>query len=496
MKRKLALVLALAMVMTLLAAFGTAGAESGAFTFDKHADLKMVFLGAMPLGENTVSRLSAAISKITEEKFNCSIELVSMTFQDYVSKMNMMLATGDQIDIFPPLGQIQNWASQGYLLDMNPYSEYYPNAFALLGKYIKGGLINGSQYWLPTTAQGTTGGDSWVFSKKLVDDLDLAPMLAECKLLADLEPVLQKIKDETDYIPLIGTTNDQVVRSQGDAINGKFYININSFCYIDPDEPGVVKGIAHRETSRQMADLAYRWAKMGLCSYDEIGDPTDLFKAGRSAAYYYGYSPVVQYEAQDATGMEVVIWKADLDKPWSSPMDAWGACISSYCEAPEQALAVVNEFYINPELTNILEWGEEGVDYVVVNEEKGLVTFPEGLHPGNVGFYNFIKDSVMNQFICYESASQEGFHALQQDFQKNGVNVSPYIGFAFDSSNVANEITACSNVNDKYLSALMNGLLDPEEYYPQYLSELESNGIQRIIDEAQRQLDAWIAENQ
>ena len=459
-------------------------------TFAEHADLKMLFVNPMPLSDDAITRLSKAISAITEAKFNCSVELVSVTFQDYMNKMNMMLATGDQIDIFQPLNNLQTFASQGYLLDMSKYSSLYQDAAALLGDYLKVGQINGAQYCIPTTAQGTTGGDSLAFRKDVVDELDLQPMLDEAKLLADLEPVFQKIKDNTEYIPLIGTTSDNVVRSQGDAINGKFYIGLNSFTYIDPDEMDTVKAVAYRDTYREMAELAYKWAQAGLVSYDEVGNSEDLFKAGRSAAYYYGYSPVVHYEVDNATGMETVIWKADLDQPWAAGNSAWGYCVTEYCEAPEQAIAVINDLFTNADFANILEWGEEGVDYVVADKDKGLVTFPEGMHPGNVGFYNYVKDCVANQFICYESVTQEGYHKLQQDFQKNDVRISPYIGFVFDSSNVENEITACTNVNEKYVSGLMNGLLNPDEYYDQYVKDLEANGLQNIIDETQKQLDA------
>ena len=42
---------------------------------------------------------------------------------------------------------------------------------------------------------------------------------------------------------------------------------------------------------------------------------------------------------------------------------------------------------------------------------------------------------------------------------------------------------------------LMTGLLDPEENFQKYIDELKANGIQNIIDETQRQLDAWLQEN-
>ena len=472
-------------------------AEAGASGdgFSEHADLKMLFIGPMPLSDEAVTRLSAAISKITEEKFNASVELVSTTFSDFTNKLNMMLATGDQIDIFQPLGELQNYAAQGYLLDMKPYSDLYADAAALVGDYMKGGEIDGAQYCIPNTAQGTTGGDAYFFRKDVYDELDLGSLLKDCKTLPDLEAVLQKIKDNTDYVPLIGTSGDPIARSQGDPINGKMYQGLNNFCYVDPDEPDVVKAYALRDNYKDMADLAWDWAQKGLTGYDEVGNNLELFKAGRMAMVYYGNSPVIEFEGFSVTGMEVEVWQAQLDKPWANTMTGWGYCVPSYCEAPEQAIAVINEFFINPDLTNILEWGEENVDYVVVDQEKGLVSFPEGMHMGNVGFYNYVKDSVANQFITYESVNEEGYHKLQQEFQKNGVNPSPYIGFSFDASNVVNEISACTNVNDKYVSGLINGLLDPEENFQQYIDELKANGIQNIIDETQRQLDAWLQEN-
>lgn len=473
----------------------TADLAKPAVSFEKHADLKMLIVGPMPVSDDALQRLSKEISAITEEKFNCSVNLMSMTFQDYYNKMNMMLATGDQIDIFQPLGNFQTFASQGYLLDLKPYAEYYQDAADLLGDYLKVGEISGAQYGIPNTAQGTTGGDTWVFRKDVVDKLDLQPMLDDAEYLADLEPVFQKIKDNTSYSPFIGTTNDQVVRSQGDAINGKFYIVLNAFTYIDPDEMGVVKAVAKRDTYRQMSELAYKWAQEGIVSYDEVGNAPELFKAGRTASYYTGYSPVVQYEVANQTGMDTVLWSPKLDKPWAAGNSMLSFCVSQYTEAPEQAVAVINEFFINPDLSNILEWGEEGVDYVLVDKEKGLVDFPEGKGSDSVGYYNYVKDSVANQFICYESVNQQGYHQLQQNFQKNDVRISPYIGFSFDASNVENEISACTNVNEKYVSGLMNGLLNPDEYYDQYVKELEDNGLQAIVDEMQKQLDQWIADN-
>lgn len=66
-------------------------------------------------------------------------------------------------------------------------------------------------------------------------------------------------------------------------------------------------------------------------------------------------------------------------------------------------------------------------------------------------------------------------------------------GFTFDATSVMNEVTACTNVYQKYVPALLCGSLDPETTIPVLNEEMEKAGIQKIIDEKQSQLDAYLA---
>ena len=47
----------------------------------------------------------------------------------------------------------------------------------------------------------------------------------------------------------------------------------------------------------------------------------------------------------------------------------------------------------------------------------------------------------------------------------------------------------------QFLGGLMTGEMDPETTIPQFLAALESAGINDVVAEAQRQLDAWVAAN-
>ena len=69
------------------------------------------------------------------------------------------------------------------------------------------------------------------------------------------------------------------------------------------------------------------------------------------------------------------------------------------------------------------------------------------------------------------------------------------MGFSWDNSSVLNQVTACKNVKSKYENALGTGSIDPATALPAFLQELEDAGVNDIIQEKQKQLDAWLASN-
>ena len=68
----------------------------------------------------------------------------------------------------------------------------------------------------------------------------------------------------------------------------------------------------------------------------------------------------------------------------------------------------------------------------------------------------------------------------------------PLFGFIPDSTNVSTQVAAVSNIYDQYYKVLTYGDVDPAEYLPQFLTELETAGINDIIAEYQAQADAWL----
>ena len=76
-----------------------------------------------------------------------------------------------------------------------------------------------------------------------------------------------------------------------------------------------------------------------------------------------------------------------------------------------------------------------------------------------------------------------------------GVSVGALLALVCDGSAYAAEAEQCKAVVEKYNKGLLCGFLEPESTIPAFLRELEDAGINAIIQEKQRQLDAWLAQN-
>ena len=47
------------------------------------------------------------------------------------------------------------------------------------------------------------------------------------------------------------------------------------------------------------------------------------------------------------------------------------------------------------------------------------------------------------------------------------------------------------DILDEFGKALYTGSVDPDEYLPKLLEKLDDAGVQKVIDEMQRQVDVW-----
>ena len=133
----------------------------------------------------------------------------------------------------------------------------------------------------------------------------------------------------------------------------------------------------------------------------------------------------------------------------------------------------------------------EGVDWVV--DENGQAAYPDGITADNVGYHQDYGWAYLNQFCAH--AWQGNDPDIWEQYEEFNANMlrSQAFGLTFDSTEVADQIAACTAVFDQYDNDLFWGTAGPETTLPVFNEALYAAGLQDILDAKQAQLDAFLA---
>lgn len=438
-------------------------------------------------------KVSAAASAITKEKFNTEIEVTRVGFGSYDQQVNLMLASNEKLDLmYQYCGNVTTAISSGQILPLDDYLEGY-------GKDLKEQIsvddwrcvtFNGNIYGVPSNKEKATGW-GFAFNKEMADATGID--YTTIKTQEELEPLLTKVKElYPDVYPVVSHTGSCSSMTKQDDLGG----DIGSLLSVDSDNTEVINYYASDAYYNEVK-LRYDWAQKGLIMPDastSTENANSLIGAGKAFGRFSNTKPGIEQEIAKESNKEIAV--VELIPPYTTTTRVdivWYVPHNS--KQPERAVQVLNEIYTNPELANILINGIEGQHYEIIDAEKGIVDYPEGVNGTNTGYVS-LPWAWPNEMISYVwNGNPEDIWAQTESFNKNAI-VSPAKGFAWDNTETQSEVAACANVVAKYDLALMAGSLDPETTIPQFIAELESAGANAIIAEKQKQLDAWLEANQ
>ncbi len=519
MKLRKCMTMGLALVMTASFALGCGGSgdgtasssgsgdstASGETSSEGEEDLAEYFqskdhytLKVMAMGDadtDVLEKISAALSEITEEKLNCDVELTRVGYASYMQQINLMLSSGDELDLFVPMADPTEYVNAGQLQPIDDLIERFaPNLSAALEERDwESQTYNGEIYGLPINGEkGYTIG--FGMRKDICDELGID--YENFQDWDDLYDALVKVKEAyPDMYP--------IVSNAGDMFGGSIvYIgqdscgDTNNLAVLeDPfDEDGQIVSFFETDLFRETCERMYQWAQEGLIMPDASTNTDScntLVAAGKAFGYFQHMTPGWETEAtQNNGGIETVAWKYGVPTYTGSTM-AWYIPTSS--GDPERAVAFFDLMYSDSTVANLVINGIEGENYVMVDEENGIITYPEGKDASTNG-YSRLEWAWPNERLSYQIQGLEVDYTESDEFESIAQTPVSF-GFKFDSTAVMNQITACLNVYEKYVPALLCGSLDPDEAIPALNEEMEKAGIQDIIDEKQAQFDEWKAAN-
>lgn len=495
--KRMTRVMAAAMTAAMLA--GTVVPGMNVMADEKPGVVKMTYItgGTEPEG---LDRIEAALSAQALEKINCTIELVPVAFADQATKYNMWMANGNDTDIICTVFQdYLAMINAGAFMEMDELLPEYGKE--MLEKdaekdFLSAGMYNGKMYGVPTIPAAPGNGGAIYMRKDIYDQLDTAALDDDGYLdYEELDSLLSQIAEKCpDYTPLGVSGN----RTKSLYFYVKNYDNLGvsgESCgvLVDALNDTTVENLFATEEYKEYLDWMRKWYLDGYISKDaataaEGGD--ELFEAGR-AATYIGMSTTGTKEASERVmGTEVV--QLDLCPTYMTTNVYTGVLffISSNAQNPEKAMAVLNLLFTDPEFSNLLANGEEGVDYTVVDEENHVIEAIEGHDYTNM--YGVWGDG--SEWYVTEKNAQELYTARAEYLADAVAHTSKAHGYKFNASDISTEQATVKSVISKYLTQLEYGTVDLETVYPEFLEALEKAGINKIIEENQKQLDAWLAQ--
>ena len=442
-------------------------------------------------------RIEEKINEILEPELNAKLDIVVLPWASASQQLQLMLSGDEKIDIlYTGAATAIQYMHSGQIMDMSDLlDEYGTNLKNVFGEdVIKSNQVGGFVYGVPTQIE--RGSIPAVFMRKdLVEKYNINT--DEIKEPKDMEKVFETVQAGEPDMTMLYSTNS------GDTPLGRLFRgdglgDANTGALMDQTNSTTVENYFVTDWFKDTASMLYDWYQKGYISKD-AGTNTEnwrtVCKAGNLFSLFFSYHPGTPVEFQSSTGYDFEIVPF-YDEPMINSSSYSGIIfsIAQNSENPEKTMQVLDYIYGSPEVMNLLNWGEEGTDYVVEDEENGIINYPDGVTADNVGYSYNCGWELPNQFIAYKwDGSDPQLWEKMQEFNASGIE-SKALGFVFDNSEYADQVAALNNVISQYSGALCSGSGDPDELLPQFLEALDDAGIDDVIAAKQEQLDAFLAE--
>ncbi len=472
------------------------------------ADGKAVTIKWMVTG-NTVKDDKAVMEKVNailNEKINVNLEMLWAGWGDFDEKALMAINGGDAIDIYFTSYWTANeytaMAKKGAFVRLDDpandlLTQYAPKYFDGMPSAMKDGMVvEGSAgkgiYGVPA-AKELAMQYVWEMNKPVMDKYGITA--DQVTNYFEFGPLLEKVKagEGADFYPLSNDTtmlprvtdpsifvdSDQLLTFQFDPVH-------------PANSPIEIKSRYETEGFKKFAEKTREYYEKGYinpaAAIEQTMAPTwtDSKTSGkwllssRVAAPGYNIAETAQYKYQ----IDVKNAVAGVIET-GGPRGAMHA-ISVTSKNPDKAMQVLDIVNSDVAVHNLLGLGAEGVHY---NLENGKVKFT----PEKDNF--MVWKAGIGQLAMYTPTvdDPDDIKGIIEKFNTEGVETLPILGWSFNPDPVKNELAALANVRKEFYYSLSAGSVDPATELPKFIEKLKANGIDKVVEEGNNQLKAFMA---
>lgn len=462
-----------------------------------------VIMGYIGNTYNDEAMIEEKINEIIEPELNARIDLRPFAWGTYTQELQLILSGNEELDLVPIIvSNAASYVNNGQVIDLSGMIEQYGTN---IKKYVDADFLScpriGDTTYGVTTMREQITDEGIMMRRDIVEELGYAVnedgLVEEIKSLDDLTALYEKVKAAYPNMIMCGSgangtplfrweTTDMLT----DGFGG----------LMDFGQSTEFVNIYESDEFRAFADLMYAWNQAGYFSSDAMTTtepPTSQVKAGNTFSYFTPYKAGAIEQDELSSGYDLCFAELFGDPyitSYSINFFTWGIARNS--KNPEKAFQVLDYIYGSTDVMNLLNWGVEGVHYQVLNAENNEIGYAEGVDADNTGWCLNIGWELPNQEISYVWTGES---SAKWDLQKELIERarrSKALGFSYDASTVSTQLTALTNVKNQYFDAIGTGNGDPAKLIQEFNDALYAAGLQDVIDEKQKQLDAWLVENQ
>ncbi len=533
MKKVLSIVLSLALLITMLTGCGsdtketggspteapkategaaaTAAPDAGGIDISEPVTLKWYLHGSNVTDDKEVL---AKANEYLKEKLNVTLEPIWGTWGDFNDNVILSINGGDDVDIYFTCSWSANeynaFAKKGAYVRLddpenNLIEKYAPDLWKQLPAVLtQGAAINGADgygvYAVPGYKDIATQ-NCWDINVPLLEKYGYTVDDIKNTDYYGFGEILKKVKEGegADFYPLLveGMVLERMVNNSiivtGDAGTN----NLLSY-YINPTDTSKEGTYGNKilskfetpeykkfvEKTREYFQAGYIDPAMGNAT---MANDTRVAKQ-LTGSYLIGtqsYALGYEFQASKERGFKVDMVPATPAYVDTTSSQGAMMAISTASQNPERAMMFLNLLNTDPYLFTLLDFGVEGVHYNMVDGEAVFTEARNNYMPWTNGMGNITQlppqqgqgVDFMDTFKAYYGSAGE----------------IPILGYSFAPASVETELASLANVAAEYALALNTGTVDPGEYLPEFIQKLKDNGIDKVVNEANTQLDAFLA---
>jgi len=417
------------------------------------------------------------INEYLEEKIGAHVDVSVIPWGEWDDKKSLIVNSGEYFDIlFTNEARYNTEVSLGTFKDISELVKTVtPDLYNYIPKdYWDAVSVDGKIYSVPTY-KDSSATQYLVWDTAMVDKYGID--IKNLTTLDQLTDVFREIRDGENVAPFKLYKNglDYVFFNYDTMQAGLPTLGVR----YDDDKRTVVNTLEQQDILDELSIL-HEWYKEGIINADapaldeQSGYRVAFIAQGWPSAAKTTWGPNTGIEAEAVQFTDTIVSNTTVGGSLNG--------IYSGTKYPEKCLKLIELMNKDSYVRDAFYYGLEGENFEYTDDGK---------------VHKFNSDWTMAGYTqgTFFNVSQEDTSSFNQwdEVKELNANATPsvLIGFSLNTSSIETELAECRAIYLKYRSELLTGAKDPMELTKKITDELNAAGFEKIITEAQKQVDEF-----